>query len=51
VSRWHRCSARVEEAEEIVVFFLLADVPTCSAGLPLKKIFSESEHNLPEKEE
>lgn len=36
---WHRCSARVEEAEEIIVFFLLADVSTCSADLLLKKLF------------
>lgn len=35
----HRCSARVEEGEEIIVIFFLADVSTSIAGLLSKKLF------------
>lgn len=35
MSAWHRSSARAEEAQEIVVVFLLTNVSPCSVGLLL----------------
>lgn len=37
MSDWHRSSARAEEAQEIVVVFLLTNVSPCSIGLLLGK--------------